>query len=115
MVEKETRECPRTLTGGRVRLTVVIGDGQLGGSSLQLDGKPLGPTGDITDERIGTRAALHGKSLEVRTLVADVNLQSNWASVTYDLVGVDTAREVARHRVKTDGNAVLFCTTFHFA
>jgi hypothetical protein len=115
MVEQETRECPRALTGGGVQLTITIGDGQLGGSSMKLDGKPVGPTGDITKVRIGAPSALRGKDLEVRTLVGDVNLQSNWTSVTYEFTGVDTAREVAQHRVKTDGNAVLFRTTFHFA
>ena len=114
MVEQETRECPRTLTGGSARLTVTIGDGQLGGSSMKLAGKAIGPTGDIAKVRIGTQAALRGKDLEIRTLVSDVNLQGNWTSVTYDLTGVDTAREVAKHRVTTDGNAVLYRTTFHF-
>ena len=115
MVEQRTRKYPRKLTRGSVQLTVTIGDGQLGGSTMKLDGKPIGPTGDIVKERIGTPSELRGKDLEVRTLVSDVNLQGNWTSVTYDLTGVDAAQEVAQHRVKTDGNAVLFRTTFHFS
>ena len=114
MVEQETRELKRFLVGGAVALSITIGDGQLGGSSLKLNGIPLDAEGDIQDLVLGDGTSLDGNELEVRTLVADVNLQSNWTSVTYALTGVDKPSETADHKVKVDGNAVLYRTTFFF-
>jgi hypothetical protein len=114
MVEQEVRGLTRTLTRGRVTLTVTIGDGQLGGSSLALEGEPLEPVGDIVDAVIGTASKLRGKRLEVRTLVADINLQSNLTEVTYDFTGVKERSQTLQHRVQEHGNAVIYIVTVVF-
>ncbi len=114
MVEQELREYKRTRTGESVALTITIGDGQLGGSSLKLNGEPLDVQGDVEELVIGDAQTLAGNELEVRTLVADVNLQSNWTSVTYEFSGVVERAETAEHKVKVDGNGVLYRTTFFF-
>ena len=114
MVKTESNAFERTLTSGPVTLTIVIGDGQLGGSSLKLSRKPFGPAGDIVAVEIGSAAALRNRALEVRTLIADVNPQSNSASVTYEFTGAAPERETVRHRIKRDGGAVLFISRFLF-
>ena len=114
MVEQEVRRLSRTLRGGDVALTVTIGDGQLGGSSLKLQGEPIGPVGDIVDVDIGSASRLDGRELEVRTLVADVNLQSNLTEVSYDFTGVAERSQTLAHRVADDDNAVIYIVTFLF-
>lgn len=114
MLEQELTALTRRLTRGAVKLTIAIGDGQLGGSSLKLDGEPVGPIGDVVGVAIGTASKLDGSQLEVRTLVADVNLQSNMTDVTYDFTGVEERSETLEHRVLDDGNAVIYIVTFTF-
>jgi hypothetical protein len=108
-----TRE-PRRLVGGAVRLTVIIGDGQLGGTALKLDDVPIGMPGDVKNQPIGDAVSLDGRTLEVRTLVADVNLQSNHTSVTYVLTGVAEEPLTLTHLVAEHGNAAFYDTFFRF-
>ena len=113
-MEQVTNQFDRRLTGGMVTLTVIIGDGQLGGSVMKLNGTPLDLRGDIVRAPIGDAADLDGRVLEVRTLVADVNLQSNWTSITYNFSNATPATVTADHKVGQDGAAVLYTTLFRF-
>ncbi len=71
---------------GPVLLSVIIGDGQIGGSAVFLDANQIAK-GQIAHLPVGTPAALQGHRIGVRTVVADVNEQTNKTSVTYILTG----------------------------
>ncbi len=103
--------------GEDVTLTIGIGDGQVGGSVARLDDRdpPICPPGTITGVPVGRGASLIGHTLVVRTLVADINPQSNRTSVTLDLNGAAPGRELhADASVDTDGDAVFYTSTVTF-
>ena len=59
-----------TVTGDPVILTVVIGDGQLGGTNVQFEGDPNPlAQGDITGLKLGSKANLANKTLDVTSVV----------------------------------------------
>ena len=64
------------------RLTITIGDGQLGSSSLRkVDGSYV--NGDVENESLGIGESLVNKSMLVSTMVTDINPDTNWTSVTF--------------------------------
>ena len=100
-----------------VSLSVRIGDGQVGGSLARVDDQdpPICPPGNITDVQVGTGAALIGHTLVVRTLVADINPQTNSTTVTLDLNGSASGGDLhADASVDTDGDAVFYTSTVTF-
>jgi hypothetical protein len=103
------------LPPGPVTLTVTIGDGQVGGSFAELDGKRIGPQGEITDLAVGDAADLRGRVLFVKTGVLDINAMSNHTSVTYDLNGSSPGGLLdARVEVDNDRDAVIYETRIRF-
>jgi hypothetical protein len=98
---------------GEVTLTVEIGDGQMGGSSVRLDGTLIGKPGTITNRLIGAVNELAGKKMLVKTLVSDESDDTDWTSVTYKLTGGrPEVPFTARHKVSQSGNGVIYRTTF---
>ncbi|MEK6372023.1 MAG: hypothetical protein AABO58_04955 [Acidobacteriota bacterium] len=71
---------------GPVLLSVIIGDGQIGGSAVFIDANQKAK-GQITHQDVGAPAALQGHHMTVRTVVFDINEQTNKTSVTYLLTG----------------------------
>ena len=71
---------------GPVLISVIIGDGQIGGSAVFLDQTQIAK-GEILHQQVGSPAALVNRRLSVRTVVADINEQTNKTSVTYVLTG----------------------------
>lgn len=71
-----------------VQLRVTVGDAQVGGTALRLDGMPV-PINPATGvAQIGQPGQdLKRSVLECLTTVQDINPSSNRTSVTYDLVG----------------------------
>ena len=69
-----------------VRLTVTIGDAQMGASRVRLDDDDVA-TGSITDLVIGHGGAVSGRTLRIKTVVTDVNNKTNNTDVRYDLSG----------------------------
>lgn len=115
MTEDVTLEFDYFVGKKNVTLTVFIGDGQIGGSSVRLDGQLIGDPGEIKDLLIGKGRALVGKKLLVKTLVSDDSDDTDWTSVTYTLTGGDPNTPItARHKVETSGNGVIYRTTFVF-
>jgi hypothetical protein len=100
-----------------VTLSVRIGDGQVGGSVARVDDAdpPICPPGNITNVEVGRGAALIGHTLVVRTLVADVNPQTNRTTVTLDLNGGAPGRELQTSaEVDAEGDAVFYTSTVAF-
>jgi len=99
-----------------VRLTVLIGNGQIGGSAApQLDGVPIGEPGSIKDLDIGPGQDLPGKELLVTTLVSDESEATDWTSVVYELSGgAPSDPFVAQHKVANSGKGVRYQTTISF-
>jgi hypothetical protein len=100
---------------GPIKLSVTIGDAQVGGSVVFIDGKKLKQSGAIVDLPLGNAAALVGKAVVVRTLVSDINPKSNHTSVTYVLEGDSTARMTLSREVPAHGDAVRYVTKLDFA
>ena len=65
-----------------VILSITIGNAQLGGNVLELNGKVIGK-GSIKDFPVGLGKDLKGKSLKITTNVLDVNPSSNRISITH--------------------------------
>jgi hypothetical protein len=77
---------------GSIMLSIVIGDGQIGGSKVFLDDTMI-KKGVVQHFPIGTPADLKNRPLSIRTNVVDVNPQTNQTSVTYILTGGDDGAE----------------------
>jgi hypothetical protein len=115
MIHEVNLEFEIAVSAGDVRIGITIGDGQIGGTALFLDGHPIGPRGAITDLRIGDGQDLAGRALLARTLVADVNEATNWTSVRYTMsTPAALPPMTASREVENDQEAVRYNTTFRF-
>jgi hypothetical protein len=71
-----------------VTLSVTIGDAQVGGTAVLLNGKLVGNGKSITDLAVGAKDQdLRGSNISCTTTVQDVNPATNHTSVTYALRG----------------------------
>jgi len=78
----------RVQTNQPLQLQVTIGDGQVGGTALTLNGAPVAfdsSAGQATVGQPGT--SLVGSILQCATTVQDINPSTNNTSVTYHLTG----------------------------
>lgn len=101
------------VAGGEVRLAVSIGEGQTGLVSVFLGGVKISRTPAPIDVRIGNGSDVRDKLLEVRTIVNDVNSQTNKMSVTYQLTGGKSDLEqVSRGEAATDNQPLDFLAVF---
>lgn len=92
-----------------VKLQVVIGDAQIGASAVFVD-DTLVSKGVVDNLNLGSGAALSGKTLTIRTIVTDVNPETDRASVTFALRGGATGpREQTMQKTVVSGSVV-----FHF-
>lgn len=115
MTDIVTREFESRVKPQQVTLTIKIGDGQLGVSNMWLDRVPLPPRNPVDHVTIGDGVTLVGRTLLVHTTVSDVNAQTNRTSVTYTLSGVvGHSPVIVTHNADTNGEFVLFVTTFRF-
>lgn len=71
---------------GDVKLTIVIGNAQIGSSIVNLGDVEKGH-GDIDGLIIGSGPKIRGKSLKTKSVVKDINDQSNKTVITYRLSG----------------------------
>ncbi|HEY6359479.1 MAG TPA: hypothetical protein VIX63_00175 [Vicinamibacterales bacterium] len=98
---------------GEVRLAVSIGEGQTGLVSVFLGGVKISRSPAPIDLRVGEGSEIRDKLLEVRTIVNDVNSQTNKMSVTYQLTGGTSAMEqVSRGEVGVDNQPLDFVAVF---
>ncbi len=100
-----------------VRLSVRVGDGQIG-----LIRVFIGPTLKVSAPNVigrllvGTGASLRGQTVRVRTTVNDVLAQTNKMSVSYGLEGGAQPLDVSHDgEVDADGDMLLFKAAFRMA
>jgi hypothetical protein len=74
-----------------VRITVLFGDGQKGSSSILGTRSRIGA---LKDWPLGVGAALRGKTVDVRSIVSDVNAKTSRLSATYIVVGGEEPLEL---------------------
>lgn len=97
---------------GDVHLSIVVGDGQIGGSAVRLDDKLIA-TGDIKKMRIGNGAEIANRKLVVKTIVSDENDSTNRTSVTYVLAGGPSEEHFKLAAVvDNDGDEITYRATF---
>ncbi len=102
------------VAAGEVKLTITIGNAQLGDSIVKLENKVLG-MGDIVNLVVGKGPAITGKALRVKSVVTDVSDKTNMTSIAYLLTGgaapgtYDLNAEVAQ-----EGDSIIYRAAFHF-
>lgn len=114
MVDEVDLELVYTVDEKPVLLTIRIGDAQIGGSVVKRDGEPVGKPGAVNRLPLGKGTDLVSDSIEIKTLVADVNDDTNETSVTYVLQGALPETIVAKRRVANNGDGVLYRTKISF-
>ena len=102
---------------GRLHLTITIGEGQLGATTVLRGGTVLVKGGVVVANLdLGKAGDLHGTNIVVDSIVNDISSQTNRMSVTY--LVADSAKKnkfVARHKVESEGELCHFISTITFA
>jgi hypothetical protein len=102
---------------GRLHLTVTIGEGQLGASTVFRGGTVLVKGGVVVANLdLGNAGDLHGTNVVVDSIVNDISSHTNRMSVTY--VVTDSGKKqkfIARHKVENEGELCHFISTINFA
>jgi hypothetical protein len=97
-----------------VLLTVEYGYAQIGGGVAKLDGREIAAS-PITNQVVGNGAALKGKKLLVKSVVADANDTTNKVSVVYKLTGGQQDQTfISEGEVEDDGDPMAFYGFFKF-
>jgi hypothetical protein len=102
------------VSDGAIRLTVVVGERQVGSSVVFLDDDAVA-NGDVEDLPLGDGDRLDGKILTIYTLVTDIRRDVDDMAVTWILGG-------GRHRVSATATGTpakkfgsqMFKGIFHF-
>lgn len=102
-------------SGEAVSLTVTIGDGQVGGSSVIWQGKTVAQ-GEVKGLQVGDPGVpLTGDLLLCTTTVQDINTASNHTSVTYALSGGSADQSFTYSiDVSEPGGSAIYAITFVF-
>jgi hypothetical protein len=96
-----------------VFLSIIIGEGQIGGTTVFLDDKAiLRAGGSFSRLLLGEGADISGQTLTVISSVNDVNKLTNRMSVTYQLDGgAQDAEFVAKGQVTNNNDTLVFQAT----
>src|SRR5436190_2057144 len=106
MAIKQVQKGPSPVTAGdtqQLTLTITVGDPQIGGNVVQLNGVPIAK-GEIAGLPIGTGSTLRGKMMTIYTNVLDVNANSNNISITHQFDGAATPTFLYKDIVDSDGD-----------
>ena len=97
-----------------VTLSITIGDGQVGGTAVTLNGELVDSGGDIQNLQVGKPGQdLRNSSIECTTTVKDVNPATNHTSVTYALRGGKQAHDFPYDvTVSQPGGRAVYLITF---
>lgn len=101
--------------GTPVTLSIIIGDGQVGGSEVMWKDRSLA-SGKVVDVPVGENGDdLRDTELECTTTVRDVNPATNNTSVTYRLAGGEPSpREFLKHATTQPGGRAVYTMSFLF-
>jgi hypothetical protein len=103
-----------TVAEGDVRLTVTVGDKQVGASSVFLD-QTLVAMGSIEDLFLGHGKDLVNRVLKIKTVVTDVSDTHNHTSTTYQLTGgAVPSEDRLQEDADQDGGTVRYRGTYTF-
>jgi Icc-related predicted phosphoesterase len=105
-------ETDYVVAAGDISLSVIIGDGQLGSSLVRLGDEELA-IGDVDRLKIGSGGAIAGKDLFIKTVVTDVNDNTDHTSVRYELKGgkADKVFDL-EESADEEGGSVVYRATF---
>jgi hypothetical protein len=97
-----------------VFLTVLIGNAQIGGTAVMVDGNNV-VTGEIKDLYIGNGSELKNKGARITTTVSDINENTNILVVRYIVSGgIKKMDEERTLTVENDGDAGRFTLALRF-
>ena len=100
---------------GPVKLSIVIGDAQLGTSVIKLGLQELTRGPDITGFEIGQGPKLAGLVLSIKSVVTDVNDKTQHTSITYLLTGGEKPVSLQlSEAVKESGDSIIYRATVEF-
>lgn len=99
----------KTDTNSNIRLTVTIGNLQIGGSRVKWsDENALLAQGPVFDLPLGKGSDVVGKKLSIVTNFFDQNPNSNFVSGMYDFNNGENPLHVYFDKVETDGDFFVF-------
>ena len=116
MAVKQVQKDPSNVTvkdTDQLSLTVTIGNAQIGGNLVLLDGIQAGK-GDITGLPLGNGSSLKGKTLKVITNVLDVNPNTNKVSITHIFTNGTPPDYVNNDSVDNDGDIYSLTAQYNF-
>ena len=91
-----------------IHLTVTVGEGQLGSSTV-IVGAKLFDTMKFFDQQIGAASEVGGQKLVVVSVVSDTNKSTNRTSISYELSGgAQPFEHTAELSVDADGGSVSY-------
>ncbi len=95
-----------------VKLTVVIGNAQIGSSIIKLNGTEKG-RGTIKNLEMGSGPNIKGRAIKTKSVVTDVNDQTNKTTITYKLSGGKRPQEfTSSGTVDQDGDSIIYRAMF---
>lgn len=98
---------------GDVKLSIIIGEAQIGSSLVKIEAKELARGDEVTDCSLGKGTDLLGKTVIVKTVVNDVNDKTNHTCVTYQLKGgKEDAQFYLEGTVANEGDPMLYRAEF---
>ena len=98
-------------SGGEVRITVIIGQAQIGRSRVYLDGNRIHDSSNVWKVLVGS--GIEGSEVMVRSVISDVNRNTNRVSAKYILEGGAAPREwELEDEVAEEGEDVYFRAKF---
>lgn len=102
------------VSDGEVRLSIIIGDAQIGSSVVSLDSDEIG-RGDISNLVVGSGPDIKNKALFTKSVVTDVNDASDWISITYHLEGGAQNQDYSSSdKVEAAGDSIIYRAKFNF-
>jgi hypothetical protein len=112
MAANKTEINYKVLDNRDVVLSITFGDGQLGASTV-LGAAAI--VGEVKGFTVGKGEALRGNSIDVHSVLTDVNGSTNRLSATYDLTGGDHAQTVSLETiVPNEGDSDRFRVIVNF-
>jgi hypothetical protein len=107
-MKKITHRSTYKVAEGQVHLTVTIGEGQFGSTTVVVGEKVFDHERRF-DRDIGAGGALRGKQLTIVSVVTDTNDQDDDTSVTYELTGgALNTKHTSEFTVEKDKDSVKF-------